>query len=166
MGSPCDQLPPSLRDGLPAGASAIKEAYKTVLKEQHTALFKASPRYSKLAEVDTSMPSAKYKKLTKELSRRSTSVLTQLRTGHAPLNFRLHRIGMWETPFCAHCKTQRETVFHYAMGCSAYREHRDAIRNLIPQEMFTFSNLLSHPECVPGLLEYVYRTNRLRLLQT
>ncbi|KIJ55738.1 hypothetical protein M422DRAFT_151551, partial [Sphaerobolus stellatus SS14] len=88
--------------------------------------------------------------------------LTQLRTGHVPLNHHLHQIWAWETTFCMHCETKRETVFHYIMSCKAYRDQRIQLREKIPSELFTFANLLSHKECIPKLLDYVNQTGRLR----
>ncbi|KIJ40442.1 hypothetical protein M422DRAFT_103670, partial [Sphaerobolus stellatus SS14] len=87
--------------------------------------------------------------------------LTQLRTGHAPLNHHLHRIGAWETPFCVHCRTKRETVFHYIMSCEAYQDQRTQLRKEIPNTLFTFTNLISRKEYIPKLLEYVEQTDRL-----
>ena len=42
--------------------------------------------------IDPSLPSDKYLKITNSLNRGQISILTQLRTGHAPINKRLHRI--------------------------------------------------------------------------
>ncbi|KIJ44428.1 hypothetical protein M422DRAFT_99826, partial [Sphaerobolus stellatus SS14] len=85
--------------------------------------------------------------------------LTQLRTGHAPLNAHLHRIGAWETPFCA--ITDWETVFHFLMACDAYRNQRNSLQNSIPQTMYTIGNLLSNKECIPKMLQYVDNTGRM-----
>ncbi|KAF8583178.1 hypothetical protein K439DRAFT_1349355 [Ramaria rubella] len=88
-------------------------------------------------------------------------MLTQLRTGHVPLNHHLHRIGAWETPFCAHCKTKREMVFHFIMDCDAYKDQRTQLRDTIPQELYTIGNLLSNKACVTELVKYVEGTGRL-----
>lgn len=36
-----------------------------------------------------------------------------LRTGHAPLNRHLHRLGKVENPFCLHCPDTEEMVHHF-----------------------------------------------------
>lgn len=84
-------------------------------------------------------------------------MLTQLRTGHAPLNYHLH----WGIPFCQNCRNKRETVFHFIMSCSAYQEHRTRLRDKIPQELYTFASLLSHRKCIEELLLHVECTGRL-----
>jgi len=61
----------------------------------------------------------------------------------------------------AHCRTKRETVFHYIMSCEAYRDQRTQLRKEIPNTLFTFTNLISRKEYIPKLLEYVEQTDRL-----
>ncbi|KAI0365283.1 hypothetical protein BV20DRAFT_909194, partial [Pilatotrama ljubarskyi] len=50
--------------------------------------------------------------------------LTHLRTGHAPLNDHLHRIGRADSPLCPACMTARETVIHHLIQCPACRRQR------------------------------------------
>ena len=108
----------------------------------------------------------KYRSLVSGLNRRQTSLLTQLRTGHAPLNHHLHKIGAWETPFCMHCKTKRETVYHYIMTCDAYRDQRLQLRrdrgvNILYLLPYT-PNFNPNEECFSFMNSYV-RQNGIRL---
>jgi hypothetical protein len=47
----------------------------------------------------------------------------QLRTGHAPLNKHLHRIGCVDSPICPACEEAQETVLHLLIACPAYERH-------------------------------------------
>lgn len=113
-------------------------------RAQHRDLLRAANRLDRIRRIDLKAPAS-----------------NQLRTGHAPLNHHLHRIGAWGTPFCEHCVGKRETVFHFLMSCSAYHGPRMQLRDKVPQELFTFANLLSHKECVGLTLKFVGQTGRL-----
>ena len=81
--------------------------------------WRESPRFKKTKHIDPSLPSDKYLKITSSLNRRQTSLLTQLRTGHAPINKHLHRIGKNDTPNCpqATCRGITEDVHHLIFTC-------------------------------------------------
>ncbi|KIJ39724.1 hypothetical protein M422DRAFT_174834, partial [Sphaerobolus stellatus SS14] len=161
-GSPTTELPQALRNPLPLSTSAVKAAYKLSIPEQHKRLLMNAGRLERIQRVDANAPATAYRRTVRSLSRRQTSILTQLRTGHNPLNHHLHRIGARETPFCAHCGTKRETVFHFIMSCEAYREQRTLLRKEIPPTLYNITNLLSHKDCIPELLKYVDQTGRFK----
>jgi len=165
-GSPPSDLPNFLRSTLLLSSTAAKATYKKQLAAQHTAAFKTSPHYATLVHIDPTVPSTRYKKLTRQLSQQQTNILTQLRTGHVPLNHHLHRIGAWETPFCVHCGTKRETVFHYIMSCPECREQCQKLRSELAPEVFTFANLLTSKVEVPLLLHYIAQRGRLSMTFT
>ncbi|KAF8583145.1 hypothetical protein K439DRAFT_1349410 [Ramaria rubella] len=154
-GSPLDCLPIELQQPLTVSSTVTKAAYKTSLPEQHRLLLKTAQHYGKIACIDPGGPSSKYRKLVSTLDRQQTSLLTRLEMGHVPLNHHLHQIGAWETPFCSHCKTRRETVFHFIMDCSTYCDQRTQLRDGTPQEIYTIGNLLSNKDCIQGLIHYV-----------
>ena len=58
-------------------------------------------------------------------------ILARLRSGHVRLNHFLHKIGCSDTPFCAHCPWENETVTHFILECPHYRNHRIDLRNSI-----------------------------------
>ena len=66
------------------------------------------------------LPSLSYLKLTKSLPRKQTSLLTQLRTEHIPLQVHLHRIGKADSAQCPSCGHAKETVHHYLLDCPTY----------------------------------------------
>ena len=58
--------------------------------------------------------------LYKHLSRTDCRFLTYVITGHAPLNYFLHKIGKVDSPFCDHCKLEHETAVHFLCHCPFY----------------------------------------------
>jgi hypothetical protein len=60
-----------------------------------------------------------------------TSVVFQLRTGHAPVNGRLHRTDPARNPNCRHSHTNMETVQHLLLHCSQLSELR---HQLLPSQ--------------------------------
>lgn len=105
-----NRLPTSLRTPLPHSVSALKMAQLQKIKTRNAADFALSPRYRKLTEIDPSVPSAAYRKMVDQLSRKNVSILTQLRMGHVPLNAYIHRINRAESPLCPFCTEAHESV--------------------------------------------------------
>ena len=60
------------------------------------------------------------------LNRKKTSILAQLRTGHARLNGYLHRIGKTDRDLCE-CGIQCETFSHFLLRCRRWNEQRRAL---------------------------------------
>ena len=80
--SPPSALPTLLRNPLPASTSAIRRAYKETIKRDAATHLAKSRRYPRFRAIDSSVPSAQFRKLTAVLKRKQASLLTQLRTGH------------------------------------------------------------------------------------
>jgi ribonuclease HI len=104
-------LPAFLRKTLPTSVSVLKKGYNDRLKHENVLLLKKSPRFSKLARIDPSILSKKFRDLVDGLNRRQQSILVQLRTGHTPLQSHLHKIQRAPSPTCPACKRADETVF-------------------------------------------------------
>jgi hypothetical protein len=121
--------------------------------------FKRSPRYARIKDIDESMPSAKFRKLTKFLPRKHASLLFQLRSRHAPLARHLHRLTKFPSPTCPCCGLCDETVDHFLVFCPAHDEARRALHATNPLAHFT-SHLLSEPKLLPDLFKYIQRTRR------
>jgi len=87
--SPRESLPSFLRinprgkfqsSTLQRSLSAAKQLFMENTKASSRALWTTSPRFRHLAEIDSSLPSERFLKLTKPLPRRYTSLLYQLRS--------------------------------------------------------------------------------------
>ena len=85
-----DLLPDFLKGTLPSSVAASKQHVKRITGISTEKWWKRSKCYKRIRAVDPTLPSKTYITATGNLSRAQTSVLTQLRTGHAPLNQHLH----------------------------------------------------------------------------
>ncbi|KAJ6586358.1 hypothetical protein DFH09DRAFT_910923 [Mycena vulgaris] len=112
---------------LPFGKSALAQAHMKLLQTTAKKQFARSPRYPRIKDVDPSMPSNKFRKLTFPLPRKHTALLFQLRSHHVPLAKHLHRLNKSETPICPCCEDAEETVDHYLHHCLEHRPHRDKL---------------------------------------
>ena len=119
-------LPPLLRKKTKLNKSALKQQKHSGLKARWAQEWKLSPRYSKTAAIDPSLPSKKLLKLISDdrLSRLDISRICQLRTGHIPLNAYLSRIGRATDARCPACGHPKEDVRHLLMDCPAYAHER------------------------------------------
>ncbi|KAF9562847.1 hypothetical protein CPC08DRAFT_620587, partial [Agrocybe pediades] len=91
-----------------------------------------SPRRKKMKKIDKDFLFKKFSKITNELTRRQTSILVQLRTGHFPLNDYLHKRKLAPSPLCHACNEQRrETINHLITECPAYQTQRRKLKHAI-----------------------------------
>jgi len=108
------------------GISSTKQAINARIKKSTKEWWQKSPRFKKTRLIDPSFPSAKYLEITSSLNRRQASILTQLRTGHAPINMHLHRIQKSVTPYCPQftCVQATEDIRHLMFTCPRYIQER------------------------------------------
>ena|SRR3979490_623013 len=105
--------------------------------------------------INRTMPSMAYAKLSQGMPRRHTSILIQLRTGHAGLNKHLHRIGKVNTPMCAACERAEETMHHFLFRCLAYAEQRRELEHALRRGATSVATLLNRPRAMKHLFKYV-----------
>ncbi|KAI0650233.1 hypothetical protein C8Q79DRAFT_872849, partial [Trametes meyenii] len=86
--------------------------------------------------------------------------LTQLRTGHAPLNKHLYTIGRADSMLCPFCHAAPETVMHFLIQCPALRHHRAALARSVPPASFTMNNLLGSARCLDALMRFIDASGR------
>ena len=108
--STANRLPKYLQEPLPQSKLASIQAFNEKLKAQTKKEWLKSPRFNRMKNTDPTAPSSEFLKLTAKLPRKLTSILTQLRTGHAPLAKHLHRIKKTDSPICPACLQETETV--------------------------------------------------------
>ena len=121
--SPAHALPTMLRKPLPTSVSAVKRAIKETAKRDAASHLAKSKRYPQLRDIDGSVPSSQFRKLTAELTWKQASLMIQLRTGHIPLNLHLARFGAVESPTCPACHEKPESVHQFLMICTAHSPH-------------------------------------------
>src|ERR1700733_10040780 len=156
------ELPRILKKALPHCKSAIKCAYSEKLKRNAQKAWQKSLRYERMKNTDPTTPSRKYIDLITDLPRKIASILSQLRTGHAPLAKHLHRIGKIDSPLCPGCKQSDETVQHLLLHCTAHQAARQALRNSTGGREINITKLLTTPKTLPALFRYIAATGRFR----
>lgn len=101
--SPAEDLPELLRSRLGCSESAMEIGVMKGPKKRATAVLQSSKQREKLEEIDSSMPSTKFRKVQVGMSRGQAALYIQLCIGHVPLG----------------CNTAHEAVKHYLLDCPA-----------------------------------------------
>ncbi|EIW53558.1 uncharacterized protein TRAVEDRAFT_84152, partial [Trametes versicolor FP-101664 SS1] len=86
--------------------------------------------------------------------------ITQLRTGHAPLNRHLHNIGKSDTALCPACHAAPETVLHFLIQCPALRRQRAPLARSLPPASLTLKNVLGTTRCHDALMAFIHASGR------
>jgi hypothetical protein len=150
---------PKFLTGLPFSKSALALTHTRLLQKAATKKLKRSARYARISQVDDTMPSAKFRKLTADLPRKHSSLLFQLRSHHAPLAKHLYRLNKIPSPNCPCCGQHDETVEHFLHFCAAHEHARRQLR--ASSRLAAHSkHLLSDPELLPHLFRYIQNTRR------
>ena len=157
-----DLLPQFLCRTLPTSLSAIKQQIGDSAKKETKAWWKRSKRYKRIKPIDPSLPSSRFISTTKELSRKQTSVLTQLRTGHIPLNGHLYRINKSASPNCVHCPNLTEDIPHLLFHCNKYATQRQRFILAVERKAFHTQHILSDPSTIRHTLNFINSTGRLK----
>jgi len=156
------QLPKYLRNGLPDSRSAVQQAFNAKLKRLAAKVWERSPRYQRMNLMVPGLPSASYFNSIAKLPRKHTSIITQLITGHAPLNKHLHRIGKADSATCPCCHEHEETITHFLLHCPVHQQARALMMAEIPVDEQNLAGFLATHENRKQLLNFVSRTTRFR----
>jgi ribonuclease HI len=151
------ELPRHLKKTLPYSKSAMKWAYNEKLKRRAQKIWQKSPRFERMRKTDPTTPSDKY---ITNLLRKVASILTQLRTGHAPLAKHLHRIGKNDSPICPACQQGEESIQHFLLHCPAHQKARQTMRNNTGGRDINITKLLTTPRTLRALFKFVAETGR------
>lgn len=130
------------------------------LKEKASVTLRTSKQWSELELVDPSLPSTRFRKLQVTMLRGQIALYIQLRTGHAPLAKHLYRLKTIDSPGCKACKNAHETVKHYLLDCPATERYRAGLVKALGRESRSIRTLLSHPDALKPLMEYIGKTGR------
>ena len=149
-----------LKKPLPISRSAHRRRLMDIASAAYHKEFHKSPRYQRIARFDPSMPSDKYRKLTATLSKRHTSILTQLRTNHVPLQFYLHRFKLADSPVCPQCNEHPETVTHYLFHCRKYAKQRAQLKKDLKPGTRLDLRILGDKKNLTALFKFIKASNR------
>ena len=156
-------LPPYLRKALGHSKSALRQAHNEKLKKQWAKNWTESPRYHRMQFQDLLTPySQKYLKYisSKEIPRKTASLIFQLRVGHAPINQYLHRFKKIDSPCCPACGHPKETVEHYILFCPKYAHERWTLLRSSRGGLPKLSRVLSSPKLIGPLASYIKASGR------
>ena len=104
------------------------------------------------------MPSPNPNDNINHLKRNEQVTIFRLRSGHAPLNKHLTRIGAKNNPLCPLCGVHEETVNHHLFECFALTDLR---REYLPEEPDICNTLYGAPEALKNAhLFYVMANSR------
>ena len=155
-----DLLPDFLKGTLPGSMAASKQHVKCITGISTEKWWKRSKRYRRIRAVDPTLPSKTYITATSNLSHAQTSILTQLCTGHVPLNQHLHRIGKRDSPYCQHCLAMIEDVRHLLLFCKGYTIQRHQLTMILKWKANEISHLLANPKAIRHTLNFLHSTRR------
>lgn len=145
---------------LPFSKAAARELARKRIPTQWEAGWKKSICKPKMDRIDPGMKVGKYLNLVGDWKKNRTSTITQLRTGHVPLNYHLHRIKKADSPFCPHCNDKEETIHHYLIECPAYDAERMQMQAACKNYDLPMKILLSTVEGMKATITFVQRTKR------
>ena len=150
-----------MKKPLPCSIPALHHSNLSSLRRKWRRRWKNSPRYRSASRIDDSLPSNSYIKLIDTLDRNQSALLTQLRTGHSPLNQHLFRIRRSETPTCPHCRgITPKTVKHFLLHCPHYQHERHLLRRKLRRNADSLPFLLSDATATLPLLKFIHATKR------
>ncbi|KAJ7123395.1 hypothetical protein C8R44DRAFT_917443, partial [Mycena epipterygia] len=88
--------------------------------------------------------------------------LLQLRVGHTFLNKHLHRVKRAESPSCACCHRENETIVHYLLYCPVHANARAEFNRVGGRDSGNIKKMLIRPKLLPALFQVIVRTGRFR----
>lgn len=145
-------LPRELREPPPVSVAAHRQHTMAGIKCEALHRRRLSPRYARVSRIDPPLPSDKFLKMAGASPKKHTSQLVQLRSGHAPLNGHLNRLGMSDSARCS-CGTDDETVLHYILRCPKWKRARAPLRRAFPPSSLQLRTLLNDREALPLLFD-------------
>ena len=113
-----------LRNKIGYSLTAVRQAHNEKLKCRWAASWTSSPRYLCSQYQDLLTPySQKYLNYISQegISRKTASLIFQLRVGHASTNQYSHRFKKVDSPQCPACGFPNETMEHFLLQCPKYK---------------------------------------------
>ena len=154
-----NDLPKYLRRTLTINPSAVQQKFDTVTKQEWKDTWRNSERGQKITEIDKNPPSVQLLRTISKanLSRRSASLITQLRLQHIPLNAYLKRFKLVDSARCPACGADAETVSHFLLQCPNYAYERWALEGSLRKRKkeLTLENILGDPEAIKPLTNFI-----------
>jgi len=158
------RLPSYLRKPLLMNPSAIKRAHDNCLKHKWTTTWRKSEKGCKMHKIDSSTPSNKFLKAIslEKIMCSTTSLISQLRLTHVPLNSYLKRFKRVDSARCPACGADKETIEHFLLLCPIYAYERWALAHQVKKQkkMLSIESLLRDPNLVIPLGNFINATEQ------
>ena len=159
-------LPELLRKRLPINTTALKQDFADKLRRKWGNRWRNSPRYNRVTRFDDQFPFKAYVQGRDSLSRQQANLITQIRTGHIPLNKYLHRIKRKDSPNCETCLEAGieapETPRHLLFECPSYDRERFLYERSLGRRAHDLKYVMSHPSRIVKLAKYIASTERFK----
>ena len=163
-----EDLPHLLRSPIPVSISATKQEFQARLNRKWVRIWSESPRKDRFSRIDPDFPFNKFRKRLFMLTRNQSSLIMQLRTGHFPLNYYLHRIGKTDSDKCTKCNEDpanaqvTETINHFLFDCQAYDVARQALTAKIGRNFLSLPKIMKSTDKMKALVMFINRTGRFK----
>ena len=149
-----------LRQQLPFSKSATKQLMRDRLIREVAEIFHKSHRSAKMLKIDLFMPATKFPSETAPFERRHTSILTQLRTSHVPLQSYLYRFKIEAHPICPHCHVEPESLTHFLKYCPAHSDARKELLKAIGRLTNLDTSTLGNPKFHRSILKFLHSSKQ------
>ena len=140
--------------------SACIQTLNDKFKAQVQKEWQKSPLFDRMKTTYPTAPSNSFLKLMAQLPRKLTNILTQLRTGHAPLAKHLHYIKKTDSPLCPACLQNTESVQHFLLHCTAHQEARQRMWHNTGGHNINLSRLFTTAKSLRILFWFIAETGR------
>ena len=140
-------------------SASINTAKQTIKETKRRIWMKEWSETEKGRTIFDHMPSPKPNDSINILNRSEQVTIFRLRSGHAPLNKHLTRIGAKNNPLCPLCGVYEETVKHHLFECFALTDLR---REYLPEQPDTENTLYGAPEALKSTHLFHVMANRRR----
>lgn len=141
----------------PPGIAAFQAAIKEWVRESTVEITNASAK-----RLGHEYQTPKHIKHLKPLNKHAIAAITQLRSGHAPLNQYLYKYQQRSDPACE-CETGIETSDHFLFICPRYEPQRKTLLKALKSSRIKPSTeALSNPKAFSAIAEYCDATWRFK----
>lgn len=155
-------LPEVLRQTLPFSKSALVQNAKSEAKSNWKERWGHSKRAQRYYSLDEQFPPKRFREVAQGTTRSLACALTQIRTGHIPLNQWLHKRKLADTDKCTQCDDGKpESIHHYLFACKKFKRQRQKMDKAHKSAKRNLRKIFASSKYTGILLRYVKDTGRL-----
>ena len=162
------ELPHILRSPLPVSISAAKQEFNAKLNKLWMKVWDNSPRKIRFSQVNSEFPFTNFRKKLFKLTRKQSSIIMQIRTGHIPLNFYLKRIGKTDLDKCNNYFIDQnhiqvpEIITHFLFDCQTHKEAQKDLAAKTGRSHLSISKIVKNTDHIKALVTFINWTERFK----